>query len=144
MGITWNDKADAKLLAGVLALSRSPIDFEALARYMGEGVTVSAVRHRVTRLRAKAAEMAGDSGSIPAPASPVKKRQRTPKKSAKAAAAQSKDVDTESGGEGPAPKDDETDTEDVEGKKRKIEHEDSEDVSFLEDDIKDKEASFDF
>lgn len=89
-------------------------------------MTACAVRHRVTRLRAKAAET-NDASGTSAPASPVaKKRQRTtPKKSAKTAAAKSKEFDTESGGEGPARKDEETEDEDAKGKKLKIKHEDT-------------------
>ncbi|KAJ5502534.1 hypothetical protein N7463_005408 [Penicillium fimorum] len=126
MKISWNEKADAKLLAGILATSPTPIDFNALAEYMGDGVTACAVRHRITRLRAKAAEM-NDGRGTSAPASPVAKKRQcsTTKKSAKAAAAQSKEVDTESAGEGPAPKDEETDSADVKGKKPKIKHEDT-------------------
>ncbi|KAJ5194260.1 hypothetical protein N7491_001596, partial [Penicillium cf. griseofulvum] len=126
MKITWNEKADAKLLAGILATSPTPIDFNALAEYMGDGVTACAVRHRVTRLRAKASET-NDGNGTSTPVSPVaKKRQRsTPKKSTKATATQSKEVDTQSG-EGPVPKDDESDTNDAKGKKPKIKHEDIE------------------
>jgi hypothetical protein len=90
------------------------------------GVTACAVRHRVTRLRAKATETNDGSGTS-APVSPVaKKRQRrTPKKSTKATATQSKEVDAQSG-EGSVPKDDESDIDDVNGKKLKIKHEESE------------------
>ncbi|KGO46806.1 hypothetical protein PEX1_076800 [Penicillium expansum] len=132
MKITWNEQADAKLLAGILATTPTPIDFRALAEYMGDGVTVSAVRHRVTRLRAKAE--ANDGSGTSAPASPVaNKRQRaTPKKSAKATASKSKEAVTESG-EGPVPKDEETDDEDVKGKKPKIKQEDT-DLSILSSD----------
>ncbi|KAJ5824980.1 hypothetical protein N7447_007320 [Penicillium robsamsonii] len=128
------------MLAGILATNPTPIDFNALAEYMGDGVTACAVRHRVTRLRAKAAELNDGSGTS-APASPVaKKRQRSiTKKSSKVAAAQSKEVGTESAGEGPVPKDEETDSADVKGKKRKIKHEDTEDACF----IKEEEATSD-
>ncbi|KAJ5373033.1 hypothetical protein N7517_005039 [Penicillium concentricum] len=129
MPISWNERADAKLLAGILAITHASIDFNALAEYMGDGATACAVRHRVTRLRAKAAELNDGSGTS-APGSPVaKKRQRsTSKKSAKAAAAQSKEVDTESAGESPVTKDEGTDNEDVKGKKPRIKKEVAKDV----------------
>ncbi|CAI7647057.1 unnamed protein product [Penicillium discolor] len=131
MTITWNEKADAKLLAGILATSSTPIDFNALAEYMGDGVTVSAVRHRVTRLRAKGEE----DGDVGSPV--VKKRQRrTPKKSTKA-------TDAESGGEGGAVKDEENQAEDVKAKKPKIKHEETEDYFPSSESIKEEEDSSD-
>ncbi|OQE89334.1 hypothetical protein PENNAL_c0014G06786 [Penicillium nalgiovense] len=140
--ITWNEKADAKLLVGILAINPNPIDFNALAAYMGDGVTVSALRHRVSRLRARAAEL-NDESTTSTPASPAAKRKRsTPKKSAKGAAAKSKEADTESGGEGPVPKDEDTDAEDAKDKKLKIKHEDTEDDSFLDSTLS-KEATSD-
>ncbi|OQE42401.1 hypothetical protein PENCOP_c004G00698 [Penicillium coprophilum] len=135
MPITWNDKADAKLLAGILAITSTSIDFNALAEYMGDGATACAVRHRITRLRAKAAELNDDNGNA-APASPVvKKRQRsTPKKSAKPAAAQSEEVDTQSAKEGSIPMDEELNSDEGKGKKPKIKREMTEDVSYAEED----------
>ncbi|CRL18338.1 unnamed protein product [Penicillium camemberti] len=134
MTITWNEKADAKLLAGILATSSTPIDFNALAEYMGDGVTVSAVRHRVTRLRAKGEEDGNASGSV----SPVlKKRQRrTPQKSDKATAA-------DDGGEGGASKDKETQAGATKAKKPKIQHEETEDSLLSSDPIKEEEDSSD-
>ncbi|KAJ5229268.1 hypothetical protein N7489_009976 [Penicillium chrysogenum] len=140
--ITWNEKADAKLLAGILAISPNPIDFNALAAYMGDGVTVSAIRHRISRLRAKATEL-NDEGASSTPASPTAKRKRsTPKKSAKGAAAQSKGADTESGGEDPAPKDEGTDAKEAKNKKLKTKHKDTEDDPFLDSSLsKEKDTS---
>ncbi|OQE25770.1 hypothetical protein PENFLA_c008G09674 [Penicillium flavigenum] len=141
--ITWNEKADAKLLAGILAISPNPIDFNALAAYMGDGVTVSALRHRVSRLRARAAEL-NDEGASSTPASPAAKRKRsTPKKSAKGAAAKSKEAGTESGGEGPVPKDEDTDAEDAKDKKLKMKHEDTEDDPFLDSSLSKEEDTSD-
>ncbi|KOS38832.1 hypothetical protein ACN38_g10357 [Penicillium nordicum] len=128
MTITWNEKADAKLLAGIIAISPSSIDFNALAEYMGDGVTVSALRHRIARLRAKAEEGHEVSSSV----SPVaKKRQRTPKKSDKATARKAKDADAESSGEGGA------------SKKPKIKHEETKDSILSSDYIKAEEDSSD-
>ncbi|KAJ5607842.1 hypothetical protein N7537_004461 [Penicillium hordei] len=141
MTISWNEKTDAKLLAGILATSPTAIDFNALAEYMGDGVTVSAVRHRVTRLRAKGEE----DGNVTSPVSPVvKKRQRrTPKKSAQATAGKSKDADAESDGEGGATKDEGTQAKVAKGKKRKIKHEESEDSPLSSESIKEEEDSSD-
>ncbi|KAJ5931892.1 hypothetical protein N7516_006381 [Penicillium verrucosum] len=143
MTITWNEKADAKLLAGIIAISPSSIDFNALAEYMGDGVTVSALRHRIARLRAKAEEGHEGSSSV----SPVaKKRQRTPKKSDKATAGKAKDADAESGGEGGASKDGENQTEGVKArkaKKPKIKHEEIKDSLLSSDSIKAEEDSSD-
>ncbi|KAF7530303.1 hypothetical protein PCG10_003674 [Penicillium crustosum] len=133
MTITWNEKADAKLLAGILATSSTPIDFNALAEYMGDGVTVSALRHRVARLRAKGEE---DDNASPSLSPVVKKRQRrTPKKSAQTTAT------AESGGEGGATKDEENQAEDAKAKKPKIKHEETEDYFPSSESIKEEEDS---
>ncbi|KAJ5427243.1 hypothetical protein N7465_002313 [Penicillium sp. CMV-2018d] len=138
MTITWNEKADAKLLAGILATNPNPIDFNALAEYMGDGVTVSALRHRVTRLRAKGEE----DGNVTSPVSPEKKRRRgTPKKAAKATAAKIKDADAESGGEGGAAKDEEDQAEDAKVKKPKIKQEETKDSLLDSESIKEEEDS---
>ncbi|KAJ5721838.1 uncharacterized protein N7483_009772 [Penicillium malachiteum] len=76
MPIHWDNKADAKLIA---AFSQTGIpDYEAIAKYMGEGVTVSAVKHRLARIREKAglpsareARKAGSSAASTRPNSPV-------------------------------------------------------------------------
>ncbi|KAJ5916214.1 hypothetical protein N7504_000229 [Penicillium tannophilum] len=49
MPIQWDREADAKLI-NALATTGSP-DFEAVAKAMGEGVTVSAIKHRLVRIR---------------------------------------------------------------------------------------------
>ncbi|CAI7625610.1 unnamed protein product [Penicillium viridicatum] len=140
MTITWNGKADAKLLAGILATNPNPIDFNALAEYMGDGVTVSALRHRITRLRAKGEE----DGNVTSPVSPEKKRRRsTPKKPAKATAAKIKDADAESGGEGGAVKGEEDQAEDAEVKKPKIKHEETKDSLLDSEFVKEEEDSSD-
>ncbi|KAJ6093361.1 hypothetical protein N7486_008650 [Penicillium sp. IBT 16267x] len=49
MPIQWDREADAKLI-NALATTGIP-DFEAVAKSMGEGVTVSAIKHRLVRIR---------------------------------------------------------------------------------------------
>ncbi|KAJ5644625.1 hypothetical protein N7507_010636 [Penicillium longicatenatum] len=49
MPIQWDREADAKLITA-LATTGIP-DFEAVAQAMGEGVTVSAIKHRLVRIR---------------------------------------------------------------------------------------------
>ncbi|KAJ6027632.1 uncharacterized protein N7446_003772 [Penicillium canescens] len=56
MPITWDEKSDAKLLAGVLSQTSTGLDFNALAKYMGDGCTVSALRHRIVRIKKKVAD----------------------------------------------------------------------------------------
>ncbi|RAL02418.1 uncharacterized protein BO80DRAFT_443729 [Aspergillus ibericus CBS 121593] len=53
MPMNWNDTADAKLLVGILATTNVKLDMPALASYMGPGCTVSAVQHRIQRLKEK-------------------------------------------------------------------------------------------
>ncbi|KAJ5727607.1 hypothetical protein N7493_005427 [Penicillium malachiteum] len=90
MPIHWDSQADAKLIA---AFSQTGIpDYDAIAKYMGDGVTVSAVKHRLARIREKAglpsareARKAGSSGAgssgpnspVTAPKSPGAGRGRT-------------------------------------------------------------------
>ncbi|KAL4890505.1 hypothetical protein BDV59DRAFT_204220 [Aspergillus ambiguus] len=54
MGITWNDQADARLLVGIVTTTPAKLDFKALAEFMGPECTVSAIQHRIQRLREKA------------------------------------------------------------------------------------------
>ncbi|OOF95896.1 hypothetical protein ASPCADRAFT_5225 [Aspergillus carbonarius ITEM 5010] len=53
MPMVWNEAADAKLLVGILATTNAKLDMHALASYMGTGCTVSAVQHRIQRLKEK-------------------------------------------------------------------------------------------
>ncbi|PWY86891.1 hypothetical protein BO70DRAFT_427886 [Aspergillus heteromorphus CBS 117.55] len=70
MPMSWNETADAKLLIGILHTSSVKLDFAALAQYMGPDCTVSAVQHRIQRLKDKVSAGAGtDSAS----GTPVKK-----------------------------------------------------------------------
>ncbi|KAJ5093114.1 hypothetical protein N7456_008975 [Penicillium angulare] len=52
MTINWDTKADAKLMSAFT--QTGSVDYEAVAKYMGDGCTVSAVKHRIARLRDKA------------------------------------------------------------------------------------------
>ncbi|PYI03798.1 hypothetical protein BO78DRAFT_421240 [Aspergillus sclerotiicarbonarius CBS 121057] len=66
MPMNWNDTADAKLLVGILATTNVKLDMNALASYMGSGCTVSAVQHRIQRLKEKVvASTAVTTGSAP-------------------------------------------------------------------------------
>ncbi|RAK91614.1 hypothetical protein BO79DRAFT_215300 [Aspergillus costaricaensis CBS 115574] len=53
MPMTWNETNDAKLLVGILTTTNVKIDMHALANFMGPGCTVSAVQHRIQRLKDK-------------------------------------------------------------------------------------------
>ncbi|KAJ5584686.1 uncharacterized protein N7459_004486 [Penicillium hispanicum] len=59
MAITWDSEADAKLAVGLATLSK--VDWEALAKFMGNDCTPGALKHRISRLRARA----GVTGSSP-------------------------------------------------------------------------------
>ncbi|KAJ1714823.1 hypothetical protein AFCA_001395 [Aspergillus flavus] len=54
MPINWTDpQADAKLLVGIITLHNVKLDYKALAEYMGQGCTSSAIQHRVQRIKEK-------------------------------------------------------------------------------------------
>ncbi|PYH36827.1 uncharacterized protein BO87DRAFT_423801 [Aspergillus neoniger CBS 115656] len=53
MPMTWNETNDARLLVGILTTTNVKIDMHALANFMGPGCTVSAVQHRIQRLKDK-------------------------------------------------------------------------------------------
>ncbi|KAJ6087702.1 hypothetical protein N7467_006616 [Penicillium canescens] len=80
MPITWDDKSDAKLLAGVLSQTSTGLDFNALAKYMGDGCTVGALRHRIVRIKKKVAYdenlMNAGQSSPGTPDTPAAKRKR--------------------------------------------------------------------
>ncbi|KAJ5305944.1 hypothetical protein N7508_004959 [Penicillium antarcticum] len=82
MPITWDDRADAKLLAGVLLQNSSGLDFAALAEYMGDGCTISALRHRIVRIKKKVADdenlMNAGQSNPGTPSTPAAKRKRAP------------------------------------------------------------------
>lgn len=86
MGINWNEQADARLLVGVLSTTHQKLDYRALAEFMGKNCTVSAVQHRIKRLKEKIKTPPSDSGSAsasapPTPtASPAKRGRGRPKK----------------------------------------------------------------
>ncbi|KAJ5167702.1 uncharacterized protein N7482_003296 [Penicillium canariense] len=86
MPMTWDSKADAKLLNGIISTT-STINYEAVADFMGPGshadCTVSAIKHRISRLREKAGIVASSPKSAgrtkDLTSSPTKKRASTMK-----------------------------------------------------------------
>ncbi|KAJ5267635.1 hypothetical protein N7478_010443 [Penicillium angulare] len=69
MTITWDSKADAKLMSAFT--QTGSVDYDAVAKYMGDGCTVSAVKHRIARLRDKAG-ISNLRGGRKAPGTPKK------------------------------------------------------------------------
>ncbi|KAA8894510.1 hypothetical protein FN846DRAFT_922921 [Sphaerosporella brunnea] len=54
MPMQWNDQADARLFANVLKLHVVKLDYPALAKAMGNGVTPKAISHRISKIKEKA------------------------------------------------------------------------------------------
>ncbi|KAF8245757.1 hypothetical protein K440DRAFT_662536 [Wilcoxina mikolae CBS 423.85] len=54
MPMQWNDQADARLFANVLKLHVVKLDYLALAKAMGNGVTPKAISHRIAKIKEKA------------------------------------------------------------------------------------------
>ncbi|KAL3476806.1 hypothetical protein BJX99DRAFT_258140 [Aspergillus californicus] len=54
MPMIWNDQADAKLLMAIIAKSDAKLNWTAIAEYMGPDCTISALQHRVQRLKDRA------------------------------------------------------------------------------------------
>ncbi|KAL2004824.1 hypothetical protein VTN00DRAFT_3097 [Thermoascus crustaceus] len=85
MPMTWNHQVDAKLLVAVIKVGKPKLDFDALAKFMGEGCTAYAIQHRIRKLQAKANGKDQDDKS--APTTPSKRenaggdKPSTPKKS---------------------------------------------------------------
>ncbi|KAJ5386302.1 hypothetical protein N7509_008843 [Penicillium cosmopolitanum] len=100
MAITWDAEADAKLLVGIVTTSNTAIDFEKLAEFMGQGkypptafllkrnlasyCTVSALRHRIQRIKEKAG-LTNAKGVAPKSPSTPKTKRSTPMKATKSA-----------------------------------------------------------
>ncbi|CAI7613564.1 unnamed protein product [Penicillium pancosmium] len=97
MAITWDAEADAKLLVGIVTTSNTAIDFEKLAEFMGQGkypptafllkktslhCTVSALRHRIQRIKEKAG-LTNAKGAVPKSPSTPKTKRSTPMKATK-------------------------------------------------------------
>ncbi|KAJ5155892.1 hypothetical protein N7492_008695 [Penicillium capsulatum] len=84
MPVKWDAQADAKLLVGVFATSNQAVDYHALAEFMGEGVTVNAVRLHIRTLKEKAGipntpiKGASKDAKPATKASPVKRKRTTP------------------------------------------------------------------
>ncbi|OJI86900.1 hypothetical protein ASPTUDRAFT_188249 [Aspergillus tubingensis CBS 134.48] len=67
MPMTWNETNDARLLVGILTTTNVKLDMHALANFMGPGCTVSAVQHRIQRLKDKVSTSTpGGTASSPA------------------------------------------------------------------------------
>ncbi|KAL2215407.1 AT hook motif protein [Thermoascus aurantiacus ATCC 26904] len=90
MPMTWNNQADAKLLAGIIKICKPKMNLEALAQYMGPDCTAYAVQHRIRKIQAKAEGKNKDPGSS-APSTPSRRKSKgngdnvSPTKKAKAA-----------------------------------------------------------
>ncbi|KAL4924336.1 uncharacterized protein BDV17DRAFT_295549 [Aspergillus undulatus] len=55
MAITWDPKAETKLLLGILAqLKGTSLDYKALAAHMGPGCSVAALHQHICKLRREA------------------------------------------------------------------------------------------
>ncbi|PWY94920.1 hypothetical protein BO94DRAFT_571575 [Aspergillus sclerotioniger CBS 115572] len=103
MPMAWNETADAKLLVGILTTTNVKLDMHALANYMGPGCTVSAVQHRIQRLKEKVVAAATDSapgslgdGAATMTAGPV----ATPEKRKRGRPKKTTTVDSAEGDEG--------------------------------------------
>ncbi|PWY85165.1 hypothetical protein BO83DRAFT_1194 [Aspergillus eucalypticola CBS 122712] len=68
MPMTWNETNDAKLLVGILTTTNVKLDMHALANFMGPGCTVSAVQHRIQRLKDKVSSTSTPGGTASSPA----------------------------------------------------------------------------
>ncbi|KAL7270333.1 hypothetical protein RUND412_006969 [Rhizina undulata] len=64
MPMQWNDHADARLFANVLKLHVVKLDYPALAKSMGEGVTPKAISHRISKIKEKALLHRAERGEI--------------------------------------------------------------------------------
>ncbi|KAE8388307.1 hypothetical protein BDV23DRAFT_185527 [Aspergillus alliaceus] len=51
MPIKWGEQADARLLVGIITLHSFKLDHKALAEFMGQDCTASAIQHRVQRIK---------------------------------------------------------------------------------------------
>ncbi|KAI9931484.1 hypothetical protein ASPWEDRAFT_25641 [Aspergillus wentii DTO 134E9] len=102
MPITWNDQNDAKLLVSILSTTTMKPDYKAIAKCMGPECTVSAVQHRIQRLKERVQinkPDADDGAASPSPSTP-KKRGRpagSGKKGGKKAQAKEKEQEQEQG-----------------------------------------------
>ncbi|KAL4782494.1 hypothetical protein BJX76DRAFT_358860 [Aspergillus varians] len=54
MPMNWNDQADAKLLVAIITQVGPKLNWAGIAEYMGPDCTVSAVQHRIQRIKEKA------------------------------------------------------------------------------------------
>ncbi|BCR95753.1 uncharacterized protein AKAW2_20693A [Aspergillus luchuensis] len=97
MPMTWNEVTDARLLVGILTTTNVKLDMHALAKFMGPGCTVSAVQHRIQRLKDKVSTSGtasspatttattmtspgNETPTTPTPATPEKRKRGRPRK----------------------------------------------------------------
>ncbi|KAE8356627.1 hypothetical protein BDV28DRAFT_82779 [Aspergillus coremiiformis] len=101
MPMTWTDQADARLLVGIILLHNFKIDHRALATFMGKDCSVSAIQHRIQRIKervrndsspsrtaatttSESAPQQGEGESTPS-SSPVKSKKDSPRKRVRSA-----------------------------------------------------------
>ncbi|KAJ5676088.1 hypothetical protein N7462_008985 [Penicillium macrosclerotiorum] len=73
MPMIWDDKADAKLLVGIIATGTG-VNYDALAEFMGAPCTVSAIKHRIARIKEKAEVSVALPRASPSKSSPGRSR----------------------------------------------------------------------
>ncbi|DAA77063.1 TPA_exp: Uncharacterized protein A8136_6829 [Trichophyton benhamiae CBS 112371] len=64
-GVTWDDKLDAKLLFAIISMSAPKINYDAVAKIIGNDCTPKAIRHRLARIKLKA-DQGNSASSSPA------------------------------------------------------------------------------
>ncbi|KAF3921402.1 hypothetical protein ABW21_db0200684 [Orbilia brochopaga] len=72
----WDATADAKLFMAVLKVHSLKLNYDAIAKLMGEDCTAKAISHRIAKLKNLSGEVGGASTSASAPNTPTK----TPKR----------------------------------------------------------------
>ncbi|KAJ6262217.1 hypothetical protein Dda_3022 [Drechslerella dactyloides] len=72
----WDGTADAKLFMAVLKVHSLKLNYDAIAKLMGEDCTAKAISHRIAKLKTLSGEASGASASNSTPNTPTK----TPKR----------------------------------------------------------------
>ncbi|KAK1143413.1 hypothetical protein N8T08_006741 [Aspergillus melleus] len=83
--VVWNDQADARLFVAILKNLPGRLDHAAIAKEMGGDCTVSAIQHRIQRIKERAHVNENGTGSASAteqasatPSSPEKRKRGRP------------------------------------------------------------------